>query len=423
MTHKINIDVTFDTPEAATLAFGILHHAAAAVAEGCRKQLIAGMDNESEASSFLAGLLKAPQPREAILALTTRLMRDLLAELAEGLKADPLPDPNRTPAQVVHEELVSFLAHTPRLAVVEGWTLQQIDEVAGWIVGELQAHQTKFANELSMPAVLAAAQRRQAVYEKLCDALPTPPRQGAVELWSDTDCAEVETWLAQSRRNDRALPICVIDAGGSKFATLSWESGQPAAVSDATVGEEVMGEDPVALSGEAVFVGQLPADLGIFEADSQHYLRITVDGRELRCRSLIVHEFVKGALVSLSDFTELCVLGNAPDTVEFYAHAHISDGPVDCVTLRIEGVRIDFDDTKDEDDTGVDFSIEVNGETNNSFGSLEAVIRAYPRVAPTLDAWMADQTLPLRTLLTRARELAGIDEPLLEETDPAKGDT
>lgn len=384
-THQIDVDVTFASPEAATLAFGLLHHATAAVAAGCHKQLVAGMESEDDAGEFLSKLLRESQTRDAILALTGRLMREMLAELATWLTVESSPTVDRTPAQVVRDGIRDKMHAAPPLEVIEAWTDAERDEVAGWL---LDNRKCDGFSASTMPDALRKA--------FVGDGLP-----GYEPIFGSSP--------ADSRAMLDKLNLEAVWTDG----TLTYRE-RAAAVSDGpTVGEEVMGvtDTGVVLTATELAAG-LAVDMARFEARSGHYLRATIDGEERRCREITVHELVDGPIVSIDDFTELCVLGNDPDTIEFYADG--KDAEVDRVTLRIDGV----------DDDELDFSVGTNGQYNDAYRwkRIDEVGLVYPTCAPTLTAWQAGHTLPFRVVLKRARELAGLTEPLPEESEPSPAD-
>lgn len=107
------------------------------------------------------------------------------------------------------------------------------------------------------------------------------------------------------------------------------------------------------------------------------------------------------------DFTE------NDDAIEFYADGEYGTTTVERLTLRIEPRTFDEDDEDAED--LIDFTLRADGELHDGHSTLAGIARSYPNVAPTIEAWKAGHTVPFAVVLTAARKLAGLTEPLPEE--------
>jgi hypothetical protein len=112
------------------------------------------------------------------------------------------------------------------------------------------------------------------------------------------------------------------------------------------------------------------------------------------------------------DFTE------EDDAIEFYADGEYGTTTVERLTLRIEPRAFDEDDEDAED--LLDFTLRADGELHDGHSTLAGIARSYPNVAPTLEAWKAGHTVPFAVMLTAARMLAGLTEPLPEEPAPQR---
>jgi hypothetical protein len=112
------------------------------------------------------------------------------------------------------------------------------------------------------------------------------------------------------------------------------------------------------------------------------------------------------------DFTE------DDDAIEFYADGEYGTTTVERLTLRIEPRAFDEDDEDAED--LLDFTLRADGELHDGHSTLAGIARSYPNVAPTLEAWKAGHTVPFAVMLTAARMLAGLTEPLPEEPAPQR---
>jgi hypothetical protein len=107
------------------------------------------------------------------------------------------------------------------------------------------------------------------------------------------------------------------------------------------------------------------------------------------------------------DFTE------DDDAIEFYADGEYGTTTVERLTLSIE--QRAFDDDDDEGEELIDFTLRADGELHDGHSTLASIARSYPNVAPTLDSWKAGRTVPFAVVVTAARILAGLAEPLPEE--------
>lgn len=112
------------------------------------------------------------------------------------------------------------------------------------------------------------------------------------------------------------------------------------------------------------------------------------------------------------DFTE------NDEAIEFYADGEYGTTTVERLTLRIEPRAFDEDDEDAED--LIDFTLRADGELHDGHSTLAGIARSYPNVAPTLEAWKAGHTVPFAVMLTAARKLAGLTEPLPEEPAPQR---
>lgn len=101
------------------------------------------------------------------------------------------------------------------------------------------------------------------------------------------------------------------------------------------------------------------------------------------------------------------------DAIEFYADGEYGTTTVERLTLRIEPRTFDEDDEDAED--LIDFTLRADGELHDGHSTLAGIARSYPNVAPTIEAWKAGHTVPFAVVLTAARKLAGLTEPLPEE--------
>lgn len=104
------------------------------------------------------------------------------------------------------------------------------------------------------------------------------------------------------------------------------------------------------------------------------------------------------------------------EAIEFYADGEYGTTTVERLTLRIEPRAFDEDDEDAED--LIDFTLRADGELHDGHSTLAGIARSYPNVAPTLEAWKAGHTVPFAVMLTAARKLAGLTDPLPEE-EPA----
>lgn len=151
MTQTINIDVTFDSPGEATLAFCLLHHAAEVVARGCREQLERGMGDAAKASALLEQAMTQADMRASVAALAGQLMQSTLASLASTLKVDETPEVRdacsalaarldqvdlveRSPVEVVRDGLARVFRESNIVIGMEGWTPSMLETAAGWIL-------------------------------------------------------------------------------------------------------------------------------------------------------------------------------------------------------------------------------------------------------------------------------------------------
>ena len=83
------------------------------------------------------------------------------------------------------------------------------------------------------------------------------------------------------------------------------------------------------------------------------------------------------------------------------------------LTLRIEARPFNEEDEDAED--LYDFTLRADGELHDGHSTLAEVARSYPDVSPSIEAWKAGRTVPFAVMLTAARKLAGLAEPLPEE--------
>lgn len=102
------------------------------------------------------------------------------------------------------------------------------------------------------------------------------------------------------------------------------------------------------------------------------------------------------------------------DAIEFYADGEHGVTTVERLTLRIEPMS-GSSALGGRGETWIDFTLRADGELHDGHSTIAAIARSYPNVAPTLDAWKAGHTVPFAVVLTAARKLAGLTEPLPEE--------
>ena len=107
------------------------------------------------------------------------------------------------------------------------------------------------------------------------------------------------------------------------------------------------------------------------------------------------------------DFTE------DDDAINFYADGEYGVTTVERLTLRIEARPFNEEDEDAED--LYDFTLRADGELHDGHSTLAEVARSYPDVSPSIEAWKAGRTVPFAVMLTAARKLAGLAEPLPEE--------
>ena len=106
------------------------------------------------------------------------------------------------------------------------------------------------------------------------------------------------------------------------------------------------------------------------------------------------------------DFTE------DDDAIEFYADGEYGV-TVERLTLRIEARPFNEEDEDAED--LYDFTLRADGELHDGHSTLAEVARSYPDVSPSIEAWKAGRTVPFAVVVTAARKLSGLAEPLPEE--------
>lgn len=107
------------------------------------------------------------------------------------------------------------------------------------------------------------------------------------------------------------------------------------------------------------------------------------------------------------DFTE------DDDAIEFYADGEYGVTIVERLTLRIEARPFNEEDEDAED--LYDFTLRADGELHDGHSTLAEVAHSYPDVSPSIEAWKAGRTVPFAVVVTAARKLSGLAEPLPEE--------
>lgn len=354
MTTKINIDVKFKTPEAAALGFGLLYHAAGIVQSGCRRQLNEGMADEAVADNFIAHALRDDRAREAAIGLAGRIMEDSLRALANGLELGEETPPivlDREPAQIVRDGLVEILDRN--------WH-PSLDLVRSW----------------SMEMLESTSAWILALHEERRHGRPDPvmPKALAAALSYDAGMEErrefgVEDELGSDE--DEAERMCT--------------------------GCGVVDDEPCR---QDCPTQTLPAAIATYEATGEQRVRIVVDGVTMWASTVIIERVETPPAIGPDDFTE------DRDAIGFYADGEYNTTTVERLRLRIE--------SRDEEG-GCDFTLHADGELHDGCSTLTEVANSYPNVAPTLDDWKAGRTVPFAVVVTAARKLAGLTEPLPEE--------
>ncbi len=360
MTAKINIDVKFKTPEAAALGFGLLYHAAGVVQSGCRGQLVVGMTDEATADNFIAHVLRDDRAREAAIGLAGRIMEDSLRALADGLELGEETPPivlDREPAQIVRDGLVEILDRDwhPSLDLVRNWSMEMLESTSAWILA-LHEERRHGRPDPVMPKALAAALSYDAGMEER--------REFGVEAGAPSDNRKLLADLGLEP---------VFEDGNLRY-------------------------EPARASGSGA---QRKGNLSHYQANGEQRVRIVVDSVTMWASTVTVERFEIPPAIGPDDFTE------DDGAIEFYADGEYNTTTVERLRLRIE--------SRDEEG-GCDFTLHADGELHDGCSTLTEVANSYPNVAPTLDDWKAGRTVPFAVVATAARKLAGLTEPLPEET-------
>lgn len=406
-TRKIDIDVKFKTPEAAALGFGLLYHAAGFVQSGCRQQLNAGMADEATAENFIAHALRDEQAREAAIGLAGRIMEDSLRSLADGLDlGEPTTLPvDREPAQIVRDGLVELLdaRFVPILEQVRTWPMDLLESAAAWI---LAAHEARRSGqpEPSLPREIntALAQTSQHVIlaQQPSDFAPSD-EELAMLLGVSAD--EIKARKEYDRVANLKLGLEAVGRDG----TLSFQRREDIGeIVPSTVHAIVDGGE----SKPIEFVGTFePAAIAQFTATGNERIRFVVDGVTMWATEVTIERFEIPPTIDADDFTE------DDGAIEFYADGEYNTTTVERLRLRIEPRDLQGDEEPDEAGGLYDFTLYADGELHDGCSSLAEVGNSYPNVAPTLDDWKAGRTVPFAVVVTAARKLAGLTEPLSEE--------
>jgi len=412
MTTKINIDVKFKTPEAAALGFGLLYHAAGIVQSGCRRQLNEGMADEAVADGFIAHALRDEQARAAATGLAGRIMQDSLRALADGLDVGEEAQPialDREPAQIVRYGLVGLLAEqwVPAVEILRGWSADLLESAAAWVMSVHDARRTGQVDPLLPRALVIEIER----------GLPQPTvPEPTDEQMADLLGVSVDVVKASNERNRAANRRLASELG----LEAVWCDGKLTFQPRAAVGEIELSADeigPEEDEAERMCTGcgvvddepcrqdcpaqTSPAAIATYEATGEQRVRIVVDGVTMWASAVTIERIETPPAIGPDDFTE------DDGAIEFYADGEYNTTTVERLRLRIE--------SRDEGG-GVDFTLYADGELHDGCSSLTEVANSYPNVAPTIDAWKAGRTVSFAVVVTAARKLAGLTEPLPEET-------
>lgn len=403
MTTRINIDVKFKTHEAAALGFGLLYHAAGVVQSGCRGQLVVGMTDEATADNFIAHALRDDRAREAAIGLAGRIMEDSLRALADGLELGEETPPivlDREPAQIVRDGLVGLLAEhwVPAVEILRGWSADLLESAAAWVMSVHDARRTGQADPLLPRALVVEIERGLPQ-----PIVPEPTDEQMADLLEASDARN----LAANRRLASELGLEAV-----------WRDGTLTFQPRADVGEIVLSADEIGPDEDEVErmctgcgvvddepcrqdcpAQTLPAAIATYEATGEQRVRIVVDGVTMWASTVTVERVETPPAIGPESFKEASRAGHG--SIEFYA-----DGEYDRTTVERLRLRIEPDSM---------FVLMADGELHDGHSSLAEVANGYPNVAPTLEDWKAGRTVPFAVVVTAARKLAGLTEPLPEE--------
>jgi hypothetical protein len=155
--------------------------------------------------------------------------------------------------------------------------------------------------------------------------------------------------------------------------------------------------EPARASGPGA---QRKGNLSHYQSNGEQRVRLVVDGVTMWASTVTIERIETPPTIGPDDFTE------NRGSIEFYADGEYNTTTVERLRLRIE--------SRDEEG-GCDFTLHADGELHDGCSTLTEVANSYPNVAPTLDDWKAGRTVPFAVVVTAARKLAGLTEPLPEE--------
>jgi hypothetical protein len=164
--------------------------------------------------------------------------------------------------------------------------------------------------------------------------------------------------------------------------------------------------EPARASGPGA---QRKGNLSHYQSNGEQRVRLVVDGVTMWASTVTIERIETPPTIGPDDFTE------NRGSIEFYADGEYNTTTVERLRLRIEPRDLQSDE--DPDDAGglYDFTLYADGELHDGCSSLTEIANSYPNVAPTLDDWKAGRTVPFAVVVTAARKLAGLTEPLPEE--------
>jgi len=215
-------------------------------------------------------------------------------------------------------------------------------------------------------------------------------RGGAVNTWGARTDALAELHACAELLGVEAREGCVLDELRARVPS--------------TVQVVVEGGDSKPLEFTGTFE---PAAIATYEATGEQRVRLVVDGVTMWASTVTVERFEIPPAIDPDDFTE------DDDAIEFYADGEYGVTTVERLTLRIEARPFNEEDEDAED--LYDFTLRADGELHDGHSTLAEVARSYPDVSPSIEAWKTGRTVPFAVVVTAARKLAGLTEPLPEE--------
>lgn len=216
---------------------------------------------------------------------------------------------------------------------------------------------------------------------------------GAVNTWGARTDALAELRACAELLGVEAREGCVLDELRARMPS--------------TVQAVIEGGDSKPLEFTGTFK---PAVIATYESTGEQHVRLVVDGVTMWASAVTIERLETPPVIGADDFTE------DDDAIEFYADGEYNTTTVERLRLRIEPRDLRSDEEPDDAGGLYDFTLYADGELHDGCSSLTEVANSYPNVAPTIDAWKAGRTVPFAVVVTAARKLAGLTEPLPEET-------